>query len=157
MSHRVPTQMRGFRADVWLFCSFGWFGREAGVALQERQAERPWGRWLVLDESAGYKVKRIEVEAGKRLSYQAHEHRSEHWVVLDGVAQCTVDGVVSQIGVGQSIDIPAGTKHRLGNPGSGALTIIEVQRGPYTGEDDIIRFEDDYGRDGSVGSPGLCG
>ena len=125
--------------------------------MQERQAERPWGRWLVLDEGAGYKVKRIEVDAGRRLSYQAHEHRSEHWVVLSGVAQCTVDDVVKEIEAGQSIDIPAGAKHRLGNLGSAALTIIEVQRGPYTGEDDIIRFEDDYGRDGSVGSPGLRG
>ena len=107
---------------------------------------RPWGSWHVLDEGDGYKVKRIHVTPGCRLSYQMHENRSEHWVVLSGVATCTVDGEVSVAYAGHTVDVPLGAKHRLANMGDQELVIIEVQRGPYTGEDDIIRFEDDYGR-----------
>jgi mannose-6-phosphate isomerase len=107
---------------------------------------RPWGSWHVLDEGEGYKVKRIHVTPGCRLSYQRHERRSEHWVVLSGVATCTVDGTISIAHAGSSVDVPRRAKHRLANEGDEELVIIEVQRGPYTGEDDIVRLEDDYGR-----------
>ena len=108
--------------------------------------ERPWGSWHVLDVGTGYKVKRIHVHPGARLSYQTHEHRSEHWVVVSGVATCLIDGVTSVIGSGETIDVPLGAKHRLTNLGTVELVVIEVQRGAYTGEDDICRLEDDYGR-----------
>jgi mannose-6-phosphate isomerase-like protein (cupin superfamily) len=107
---------------------------------------RPWGSWHVLDEGEGYKVKRIHVSPGCRLSYQRHEQRSEHWVVLSGVATCTIDDAVSVAHAGSSVDVPRRCKHRLANDGDVELVIIEVQRGNYTGEDDIVRFEDDYGR-----------
>ena len=108
--------------------------------------ERPWGSWHVLDVSKGYKVKRIHVHPGARLSYQSHDHRSEHWVVLTGHATAIIDGVEQQAGPGESIDVPRGAKHRLVNNGDAELVVIEVQRGGYTGEDDIVRYEDDYGR-----------
>ncbi len=107
---------------------------------------RPWGCWQVIDVEDGYKVKRIEVTPGCRLSYQTHAHRSEHWVVVRGEATCVIDGAVSTVSAGHSIDVPLGAKHRLINGGSEPLIIIEVQRGAYTGEDDIVRHEDDYGR-----------
>ena len=110
---------------------------------------RPWGSWHVLDEAEGYKVKRIHVTPGCRLSYQSHDHRSEHWVVLSGVATCTVGRAVTVASAGHTVDVPQGAKHRLSNEGSEELVIIEVQRGHYTGEDDIRRFEDDYGRQSS--------
>jgi mannose-6-phosphate isomerase-like protein (cupin superfamily) len=110
--------------------------------------ERPWGSWQIIDVEDGYKVKRIEVHPGCRLSYQVHEHRSEHWVVVQGVATCLIDGVESVAHPGHSVDVPLGAKHRLGNDGAATLVVIEVQRGAYTGEDDIVRLEDDYGRCG---------
>lgn len=116
----------------------------APVALDHE--ERPWGSWHVIDVNVGYKIKRIRVEIGCRLSYQTHRHRSEHWVVINGLATCTVDDVTFVAGPGESIDVPTGAKHRLANLGSEPLLIIEVQRGFYTGEDDIERLEDDYGR-----------
>jgi mannose-6-phosphate isomerase-like protein (cupin superfamily) len=113
----------------------------------ERLTEvRPWGSWCVLDQGVGYKVKRIRVTPGCRLSYQSHVHRSEHWVVISGRATCVVDGVESYAEVGTAVDVPCGAKHRLGNSGTEELVVIEVQRGLYTGEDDIVRHEDDYGR-----------
>jgi mannose-6-phosphate isomerase-like protein (cupin superfamily) len=108
--------------------------------------ERPWGHYAVLDEGDGYKVKRIVVNAGKRLSYQLHAHRHEHWFVVQGEACVTLDGRVVALKPGQAIDIPAGTPHRIENPGDGPLVFIEVQRGAYLGEDDITRLQDDYGR-----------
>jgi mannose-6-phosphate isomerase len=107
---------------------------------------RPWGSWHVLDEGEGYKVKRIHVTPGCRLSYQMHDHRSEHWVILHGVARCTIDGEDILAYAGHTVDVPLNAKHRLANAGDEELVIIEVQRGAYTGEDDITRFEDDYGR-----------
>ena len=107
---------------------------------------RPWGSWHVLDEGPGYKVKRIHVSPGCRLSYQMHHHRSEHWVVLTGTATCTVDDEITIAEAGHTVDVPLNAKHRLANLGDEELVIIEVQRGPYTGEDDIVRFDDDYGR-----------
>jgi len=115
--------------------------------IVERSSEvRPWGSWHVIDVNVGYKVKRIHVKPGCRLSYQTHLHRSEHWVVISGVATCTVDDETVVVGPGQSLDVAQGAKHRLANNSSQELVIVEVQRGGYTGEDDIVRLEDDYGR-----------
>lgn len=108
--------------------------------------QRPWGAWHVIDVADGYKVKRITVTPGARLSLQTHEHRSEHWVVIRGTATCTVGDTVKTATAGESIDVPLGAKHRLANEGDEELVIIEVQLGSYTGEDDICRHEDDYGR-----------
>ena len=108
--------------------------------------DRPWGRWDVIDVDKGYKVKRIHVNPGGRLSYQTHDHRSEHWVVIFGIATCVIDGQEFRICPGESISIPQGAKHRLCNDAAEELVIVEVQRGAYTGEDDIVRIEDDYGR-----------
>ncbi len=107
---------------------------------------RPWGSWHVLDEGQGYKVKRLVVDPGSRLSYQRHEHRAEHWVVVAGTATCTLDGETVVLATGQTADIEVGQAHRIANQHDETLVIIEVQRGTYTGEDDIIRLEDDYGR-----------
>ena len=108
--------------------------------------ERPWGSWHVIDVGEGFKVKRIHVTKGSRLSLQVHEHRSEHWVVISGTATATVDAEVTQLHPGQSIDVPLGARHRLANDGHDELVVVEVQLGSYTGEDDIVRLEDDYGR-----------
>ena len=109
-------------------------------------ADRPWGRWFVLDIGEGYKVKRIEVEPHQRLSYQTHALRSEHWLVLSGLATCVIDGETRVIGAGQHADVPVGAAHRIINAHDDLLVIIEIQRGSHTGEDDIVRLEDDYGR-----------
>ena len=112
--------------------------------------DRPWGRYVVLDDAAGdHKVKRITVSPGKRLSYQSHAQRSEHWFIVSGVAKVTLDGVEHVVEAGSAIDIPVGTAHRCENPGTQPLVFIEVQHGTYFGEDDIVRYEDDFGRAGS--------
>ncbi|HVQ37758.1 MAG TPA: phosphomannose isomerase type II C-terminal cupin domain [Pyrinomonadaceae bacterium] len=108
--------------------------------------QRPWGTFTVLDEGSGFKVKRIEVYAGKRLSYQKHAQRAEHWVVVQGTAKVTLDDQEILVEAGQAIDIPVGAAHRVENPGDQALVFIEVQRGDYLGEDDIVRLQDDFGR-----------
>jgi mannose-6-phosphate isomerase len=108
--------------------------------------ERPWGSWHVIDVNHGYKIKRIHVNPGCRLSLQTHEHRSEHWVVVFGRATCTIDDETFIAGPGHSVDVPLGSKHRLANEGDQELVIVEVQHGGYTGEDDILRLDDDYGR-----------
>ena len=108
--------------------------------------ERPWGRFRVLAESRDCKVKRIEVEPGKRLSYQRHAHRREHWIVVAGVAHVTLNDVEHELRVGQTIDVPLGAWHRLANRESEPLAVIEVQLGAYFGEDDIERKLDDFGR-----------
>jgi mannose-6-phosphate isomerase len=100
----------------------------------------------VLDEGDGYKVKRIEVLPGKRLSYQKHSRRSEHWMIVAGEALVTLDGRQHRLKVGDYIDIPIGTAHRVENPSNTKLIFIEIQRGDYLGEDDIVRLQDDYGR-----------
>jgi mannose-6-phosphate isomerase-like protein (cupin superfamily) len=107
---------------------------------------RPWGCWQVLDSGNGYKVKRIEVDPQQRLSYQIHELRSEHWVVVSGVATCTIDGRTVVARAGETVDVPVGAAHRIANAHDELLVIIEIQRGAYTGEDDIVRLQDDYGR-----------
>jgi mannose-6-phosphate isomerase len=108
--------------------------------------ERPWGNFTVLDEAATYKVKRIEVLPQKRLSYQKHTHRSEHWMVVHGSAKVTLDGREITVNSGETVDVPAGAAHRIENVGSEKLIFIEIQRGTYLGEDDIQRLQDDYGR-----------
>jgi mannose-6-phosphate isomerase-like protein (cupin superfamily) len=107
---------------------------------------RPWGSWQVLDEGDGFKVKRITVAPGARLSYQTHEHRAEHWVVARGRATCVVDGETVVVEQGQCVDVAVGVPHRIGNADESELVIIEVMRGSYLGEDDIVRLDDDFGR-----------
>lgn len=107
---------------------------------------RPWGSYHVLMDTDRYKLKRILVNQGQRLSYQMHYHRSEHWVVTCGAARVTLDDKVFLLAEGESIYVPCCTKHRLENPGKVPLVVIEVQCGEYLGEDDIIRFSDDYAR-----------
>jgi mannose-6-phosphate isomerase-like protein (cupin superfamily) len=107
---------------------------------------RPWGTFTVLDEGDGFKVKRIEVLPGKRLSYQKHAQRAEHWVVVQGTAKVTLDDRDIIVQRGEAIDIAIGAAHRVENPGPETLVFIEVQRGEYLGEDDIVRLQDDFGR-----------
>ncbi len=110
---------------------------------------RPWGSFTILDEGENYKVKRLEVLPGKRLSYQRHSHRSEHWLVVRGTAKVTLNGTEIIVGTGESLDIPVGSAHRIENsPGDEELVIIETQTGDYFGEDDIERLDDDFGRTG---------
>ena len=109
---------------------------------------RPWGTYTVLEEEEGYKIKHIEVKPGKRLSLQKHYHRNEHWIVLSGSATVTVNEDVFIVNPNESTYIKAGDVHRLENQGKLPLKIIEVQVGEYTGEDDIVRLEDDYKREG---------
>lgn len=108
--------------------------------------ERPWGSFTVLDEGTGYKVKRIEVLPGKRLSYQSHEHRAELWAVVQGQAVVTIDERDHTVEKNDSIDIPQKARHRVANKADEKLIFIEVQKGDYLGEDDITRYEDDFGR-----------
>lgn len=108
---------------------------------------RPWGYYKVLEEEKNsYKIKKITVMQGKKISYQLHHHRSEHWIVVCGTAKVTIDGVEQYVRAGESIFMKAGQKHRLENPGKTLLEIIEVQMGSYLEEDDIIRFDDEFGR-----------
>jgi mannose-1-phosphate guanylyltransferase len=100
----------------------------------------------VLEEGAGFKIKRIEVKPGAALSLQMHHHRSEHWVVVSGMAKVVNGENEFYVNTNESTFIPAGHKHRLENPGVVGLVMIEVQSGEYLGEDDIVRFEDVYGR-----------
>jgi mannose-6-phosphate isomerase len=108
--------------------------------------ERPWGNFTVLDEGENYKVKRIEVLPGKRLSYQKHAQRAEHWMVVQGTARVTLDGKEILLETGEVVDIPVGSAHRIENPGAVKMIFIEIQRGSYLGEDDIVRLQDDFGR-----------
>ena len=107
---------------------------------------RPWGTYTVLQNSARFKIKRVEVKPGASLSLQMHQHRNEHWVVVSGTAQVVNGDATLTLQTNESTYIPAGHKHRLENPGEENLVIIEVQVGDYLGEDDIVRFEDRYGR-----------
>ena len=108
--------------------------------------ERPWGKYEVLAEKDGYKVKRITVVPGGRLSLQSHRHRAEHWVVVTGVATVTIGEIVQKVSVNDHVHIPLHAKHRLENYTDDSLVLIEVQLGRYLGEDDIIRHDDIYRR-----------
>jgi mannose-1-phosphate guanylyltransferase/mannose-6-phosphate isomerase len=111
-----------------------------------RTVARPWGTYTVLEEGAGFKIKRIAVKPGASLSLQMHHHRSEHWVVVSGTAEVINGEQIVTLQANQSTYIPAGNRHRLTNTGETELALIEVQCGSYLGEDDIVRFEDIYGR-----------
>ena len=111
-----------------------------------RTVSRPWGTYTVLEEGQRFKIKRIEVKPGASLSLQMHHHRSEHWIVVSGVAKVANGDTEFLVHTNESTYIPAGHKHRLENPGVLDLVMIEVQSGEYLGEDDIVRFEDQYGR-----------
>jgi len=110
------------------------------------QEERPWGKFTVLQDLPHYKLKRLLVKSGQRLSLQLHHHRAEHWIVTQGEAEVTVGDKTWIAVVGEHIHIPIQTKHRLANSGSAELEILEVQQGTSFAEDDIVRFEDDYAR-----------
>jgi mannose-6-phosphate isomerase len=110
-------------------------------------SERPWGSYTVLDDTAfDHKVKRLVVSPGKRLSYQRHARRAEHWFFVNGTAIVTLDGVEYEVTAGESIDVGLGQLHRCENRGTTPVVFIEIQHGTYFGEDDIERVEDDYGR-----------
>ena len=119
-------------------------------AKLHRTVSRPWGTYTVLEEHPGFKIKRIEVKPGGSLSLQMHHHRSEHWIVVSGTARITNGEEQVLVRANQSTYIPAGQKHRLENPGDVPCALIEVQCGSYLGEDDIVRFEDVYGREGEA-------
>ncbi len=106
----------------------------------------PWGKWEVLLEETTYKVKRVTVNPGHRLSYQKHFKRKEHWMVVQGAASITLDGKAWTVETGGTVDIPIGAAHRIQNTGKEPLVFIEIQTGAYFGEDDILRLEDDYNR-----------
>ncbi|MDQ1725900.1 MAG: hypothetical protein QOG52_2928 [Frankiaceae bacterium] len=113
--------------------------------------QRPWGTYAVILSSGDHQVKTITVAAGRRLSYQTHARRSEHWYVVSGSGQVTLSGVVIAVEAGSSVDVPVGAPHRIANTGDAPLQFIEVQRGDYFGEDDIVRLDDDFGRTGESG------
>jgi mannose-6-phosphate isomerase len=108
--------------------------------------ERPWGRYFVIKDEINYKLKKIEVEPGQRLSYQYHFKRSEAWTIIEGEAIVTLDGIENKYTKGETVLIPQGMKHRVENKSTNLLVFIEVQTGSYFGEDDIVRIEDDYNR-----------
>jgi mannose-1-phosphate guanylyltransferase/mannose-6-phosphate isomerase len=112
----------------------------------ERYDERPWGRWDLLDEEEGFKVKKITVKPNQRLSLQLHHHRAENWVVAKGKARVRVGDRIMEVEERETVFIPKETEHRLENIGEDDLIVIEVQTGEYLREDDLVRIEDDYGR-----------
>jgi mannose-1-phosphate guanylyltransferase/mannose-6-phosphate isomerase len=116
------------------------------AAVEHRRVYRPWGHYQDIDSAVRYRVKRIVVKPGCTLSLQKHLHRSEHWVVVTGTAEVSINGEVRTVHENESIYIPIGSIHRLANPGKIPLELIEVQVGSYLGEDDIVRIEDAYGR-----------
>jgi mannose-1-phosphate guanylyltransferase/mannose-6-phosphate isomerase len=120
--------------------------RKAEEHLIHRTVRRPWGSYTVLEEGERYKIKRLEVIPGAKLSKQLHRHRSEHWVVVSGTARVTNGDREYDVHPNESTYIPISTNHRLENRGKIPLQIIEVQNGEYLGEDDIVRLDDDYNR-----------
>ena len=115
-------------------------------AVSHKRVYRPWGFYLSISENSRFQVKIIHVKPGAKLSLQMHHHRSEHWVVVKGTAEVEIDNKITILSENEGTYIPLGSKHRLINPGKIPLEIIEVQSGAYVGEDDIVRFEDLYGR-----------
>ncbi|MBN1628535.1 MAG: mannose-1-phosphate guanylyltransferase/mannose-6-phosphate isomerase, partial [Thermoleophilia bacterium] len=120
--------------------------KNEALTIHHRRVHRPWGVFDSIDSGERFQVKRIVVSPGASLSLQLHRHRAEHWVVVSGVAEVTCGDKTFRLGEDESTYVPVGTPHRLANPGTEPLEIIEVQSGDYLGEDDIIRFEDSYGR-----------
>ncbi len=121
-------------------------GSEKEMTVLHTTVHRPWGTYTILNDSDAYKVKKITVKPGKRLSLQKHTHRSEYWVVVSGIADIQIGDTMYRKKAGESVFIPAGEKHRLTNNGTVPVDIIETQTGDYFGEDDIIRIEDDFNR-----------
>lgn len=117
-----------------------------GITEIHRTAYRPWGGYSSVLNGARFQVKKLFVKPGKKLSLQKHHHRAEHWIVVSGTAEVTIDGKVTMLSENESIYLPLGCVHRLANPGKILLELIEVQTGSYLGEDDIIRIEDEFGR-----------
>ncbi|MFI4919745.1 MAG: cupin domain-containing protein, partial [Legionellales bacterium] len=115
-------------------------------AKLHREVYRPWGKYDLIDKGSRYQVKRITVKPGEKLSIQMHHHRAEHWIVVSGTAKVTKGDKTYLLSENQSTYIPLGVVHALENPGKVSLEIIEVQSGSYLGEDDIVRYEDRYGR-----------
>jgi mannose-1-phosphate guanylyltransferase/mannose-6-phosphate isomerase len=113
-------------------------------SVHHTTVERPWGRYTVMDEGPGFKVKRIVVDPGQKLSLQVHQHRAEHWVVVTGTARVTIGQEIRLVASNQSVYIPQKTPHRLENPTVEPIQLIEVQTGAYLEEDDIQRLDDDY-------------
>src|SRR5215472_1514229 len=120
-----------------------------GETALHREVFRPWGSYDSVDSGTRFQVKRLTVKPGAQLSLQMHHHRAEHWIVVSGTARITRDDEVFLLSENQSTYIPIGTRHRIENPGMVPLHIIEVQSGSYLGEDDIVRFDDRYGREGT--------
>ncbi len=118
----------------------------SAITKVHKTAYRPWGGYSTVLAGERFQVKRLFVKPGKKLSLQKHHHRAEHWVVVRGSAEVTIDGAVQTLGENQSVYLPLGCVHRLANPGKMLLELIEVQTGSYLGEDDIIRFDDEFGR-----------
>ena len=114
--------------------------------LKHKKIFRPWGYFVSIEEGLRWQIKKIKVKPGASLSLQMHQHRSEHWIVVKGIAKVEVNSEENILHENQSTYIPIGSKHRLSNAGNIELILIEVQTGVYLGEDDIIRFEDKYGR-----------
>lgn len=110
------------------------------------KSERPWGRYEVLQEAPNHKVKCIWVYPGKRLSYQRHQKRAEHWFIVSGHGEVTIDGFIKPIKPGDTVEFGIGVLHRISNTGTEEIVFVEVQTGTYFGEDDIERVEDDFGR-----------
>ena len=115
--------------------------------------ERPWGGFQVLEEGPEYKVKRLVVEPGRRLSLQRHRFRAEHWVVIAGAPRVIVGGRARRLRARGTVSVPRGAWHRIENPGRVQVVLIEVQHGSYLGEDDIIRRHDDFGRADARSAP----
>ncbi|MDA1238275.1 MAG: cupin domain-containing protein, partial [Proteobacteria bacterium] len=122
--------------------------KENGIQQAEvfPKDHRPWGWFEILATQNRFQVKRILVNPGAALSLQSHNHRSEHWIVVEGTIRVTVDDKIQLLTEGQSVFIPLGAVHRMENPGKAPMVLIEVQTGAYLGEDDIIRYEDLYSR-----------
>jgi len=120
--------------------------RKRKEVVEHMTTYRPWGSYTILEEGPRYKIKRIVVKPGHKLSHQLHYHRSEHWIIVKGTAKVTLDKKTSLVHENESTYVPKSTEHRLENPGKVPLEMIEVQNGEYVGEDDIVRYDDKYGR-----------
>ncbi len=114
--------------------------------MENRSEKRPWGSYTVFADETNFKLKRIDVDPFQKLSLQSHGKRDELWAIVGGSGIVTLDGLEIPVSYGKTVDILAGQKHRIHNTGDTTLTFIEVQTGTYFGEDDIVRYEDDYGR-----------
>ncbi len=116
------------------------------MAEEANRTDRPWGSFFILEDGPSSKVKRLLVKPGERLSLQSHKFRDEHWVIISGVAQVTLNDNTTEYRYGEHVYVPRGTKHRISNSGNVAVEIIEVQTGESFAEEDITRYSDDYGR-----------